>query len=345
MTVTSTVGERDATQDRDRIDDSMRTPSLKDIYKARLIVDKYLPRTPLIQSPVLSEKLGFDLYLKCENLQPVGAFKIRGGINLLATLPDSIRARGVVGCSTGNHGQSIAWAARQFGVRAVIYMPEVANPIKVESMRRLGAEIVFEGADFDAARIAAEARAERDGLYYIHSANEARLIEGVGTYALEIMEAVPDLDVLLVPIGAGSGACGSVIAGKGINPELTVIGVQAVGAPVVHDSVKQGQLLAYDTMETFAEGLATRVAFELPVRILCEGIDDIVLVTDAEMRRAVLTLLESHRLLAEGAGAASLAAAKNLAETLRGKKVAAVVSGGNFTLDALRQALDEERPW
>lgn len=345
MTVTSTVEAQNLAESAQRIDDSMRIPTLNDIYRARLIVDRYLPRTPLIQSPVLSEKLGCDLYLKCENLQPIGAFKIRGGVNLMANLPESIRSRGVVACSTGNHGQSIAWAARQFGVRAVIYVPEISNPVKVASMRRLGAEIVAEGEDFDAARFAAEARAAKDGLYYIHSANEARLIEGVGTYALEILEMVPDLDVLLVPIGAGSGACGSVIAGKGINPDLTVIGVQAVGAPVVHDSVKQGKLLTYDSMETFAEGLATRVAFELPVRILREGIDDIVLVTDAEMRSAVLTLLECHRMLAEGAGAASLAAAKNLGETLRGKKVAVVVSGGNFTLDSLRQALDEERPW
>ncbi|MBX3071557.1 MAG: threonine/serine dehydratase [Thermomicrobiales bacterium] len=323
----------------------MRIPTLKDVYKARQIVDRYLPRTPLIPSPVLSEKLGCELYLKCENLQPIGAFKIRGGINLLANLPESIRQRGVVGCSTGNHGQSIAWAARQFNTRAVIYMPEISNPVKVESMLRLGAEVVFEGHDFDAARLAAEARAEAEGLYYVHSANEARLIEGVGTYALEILETVPDLDYLFVPIGAGSGACGSVIAGKGINPDLKVIGVQAAGAPVVHDSVKAGQLLSYDTMATFAEGLATRVAFELPVRIMREGIDDIVLVTDAEMRQALVTLLFSHRLLAEGAGAASLAAARNLADTLRGKKVAAVISGGNFPQDALRQALDEERPW
>lgn len=341
MTANSVAGERKD----ERIDDPMRTPTLRDIYKARQIVDKYLPRTPLLHSPILSEMLGCELHIKCENLQPIGAFKIRGGINLLANLPESVRARGVVACSTGNHGQSIAWAARQFNTRAVIYVPEDANQVKVDSMRRLGAEIVFEGHDFDAARLAAEARAERDGLHAIHSANEARLIEGVGTYALEIMEAIPDLDYLLVPIGAGSGACGSVIAGKGINPDLTVIGVQATGAPVVHDSVKAGKLLAYDTMATFAEGLATRVAFELPVRILREGIDDIVLVTDAEMRSALLTLLITHRLLAEGAGAASLAAARNLKETLRGKKVAAVISGGNFTLDALQQALAEERPW
>jgi threonine dehydratase len=334
---------RDTTVSAD--DPRTRIPRLWDVFLAREVVQQHLKPTPLIHSDRLSETLGFDLYLKCENLQPTGAFKVRGGINLIHHLDEETRSRGVVGCSTGNHGQSIAFAARAYGVRAVIYMPEDANPVKVESMRRLGAEIAFEGPDFDTCRQACELRAETDGLHYIHSANEPRLIEGVATYTLEIMEEVPDLDAVIVPIGAGSGACGAIVVGKGINPDLQVIGVQATGAPVVRDSWAKRELLAYDSQDTFAEGLATRVAFELPARILWQGIDDIVLVSDAEMRRAILTLLTSHRLLAEGAGAAALAAAKNLAETLRGKKVAVVVSGGNLTLDALRQALDEERPW
>jgi len=326
-------------------DGRMRVPTLRDVFEARTVIDRYLPRTPLIHSPVLSEKLGCELYLKCENLQPVGAFKLRGGINLLHHLAPEVRARGVVASSTGNHGQSIAYAAKLFGVRAIVYMPEHANVIKVESMRRLGAEIEFHGDDFDACRIESERRAKVDNLYYIHSANESRLIEGVATYTLETLEEVPGLDVIIVPIGAGSGACGAIIAGKGINPNLQVIGVQAAGAPVVHDSWAQRKLLSYDSQDTFAEGLATRVAFELPSRILWEGIDDIVLVSDAEMRSAIVTMLASHRVLAEAAGAAALAAARNLAGTLRGKKVAVVVSGGNLTLESLRAALDEERAW
>lgn len=323
----------------------LRVPTLRDVFEARIVVDRYLPRTPLIHSLPLSDKLGFELYLKCENLQPVGAFKIRGGINLLSHLSEEERERGVVASSTGNHGQSIAYAAGLFGVRAIIYVPEGANPVKVESMRRLGAEIVFFGEDFDACRLESERRADANGLYYIHSANESRLIEGVATYSLEILEEVPDLDTIIVPIGAGSGACGAIVAGKGINPDLQVIGVQATGAPVVHDSWEQRKLLSYDALDTFAEGLATRVAFELPLRILWEGIDDIVLVSDAEMQSALLTMLASHRVLAEAAGAAALAAARNLAGTLRGKRVAVVVSGGNLTLESLRAALDEERPW
>ncbi len=344
MTITES-NEHASSIDINGSDPRMRIPTLRDVFAARQVIDRYLPRTPLIPSALLGEKLGCEIYLKCENLQPIGAFKIRGGINLLSHLTEDQRAAGVIGCSTGNHGQSIAYAARLFDTRAVVYMPMDANPIKVESMSRLGAEIVFEGDDFDACREACEARAKRDGLYYIHSANESRLIEGVGTYTLEVMEAVPDLDVIIVPIGAGSGACGAIVAGKGVNPELTVIGVQATGAPIVRDSWEKRELLAYDSQDTFAEGLATRVAFELPAKVLWGGIDDIVLVSDADMRRAILTLLETHRMLAEGAGAAALAAARNLAETLRGKKVAVVLSGGNLTLDALRVALDEERSW
>jgi threonine dehydratase len=320
-------------------------PTVQDVFRARRVVDRYLARTPLINSASLSERLGCEIYLKCENLQPIGAFKVRGGINLLSSLTPEERARGVVAASTGNHGQSIAYAAREFGARAVIYVPEGANPIKVASMERLGAEVVFRGVDFDACRTEAEARAARDGAYFVHHAEEPRLIAGVATYALEILEAVPDLDVLIVPAGGGSGVSGSLIAGKAINPSLRVVAVQATGASVMHDSWRQRKLLAYQQMETFAEGLATRVAFDLPMRILWERLDDFRLVTDAEMRRAILVIIETARMVAEGAGAAAVAAAYQMRDELAGKKVAAVVSGGNLTLDALTCALDEEQPW
>jgi len=182
-------------------------------------------------------------------------------------------------------------------------------------------------------------------MYYVHSANESRLIAGVATYTLEILEAVPDLDVLIVPVGGGSGLSGACLAGKAINPNLTVIGVQTAHAPVIHDSWKRRELLSYDNAPTFAEGVATRVAFELPSHIIWQHVADIRLVTDADLRRAILTILESTRLLAEGAGAAAVAAAYQLRHELSGKKVCAVLSGGNLTLDSLKQAMDEEQPW
>lgn len=327
------------------IDAPLEPPTLQDVFKARKVVNRYLKPTPLIYSESLSRRLGFDLWLKLENLQPIGAFKIRGGIYLISKLSDEQKALGVVSASTGNHGQSIAYAARLFGTRAVICVPESANPIKVASMERLGADVIQEGRDFDEARMNAERLQREAGMLYIHSANEPDLIAGVGTYSLEIIEEVPDLDVLIAPIGAGSGACGAVVAAKGVNPNLRVIGSQAAGAPVFHDSWQRNELLSYETMDTFAEGMATRQAFSLPLRILREGLDTIVLVSDSDLRRSILTLLEQVRVLAEGAGAASFAAAYNMRAELAGKNVAVVVSGGNLEAGALAKAMDEERAW
>jgi threonine dehydratase len=314
-------------------------PTLADIFAAKQIVDRFLKPTPLLHSIALSEQLGFDLYLKCENLQPVGAFKVRGGIYLMSQLEPEYRATGVVTASTGNHGQSIAYAAREFGVQATIYMPKQANPVKVASMRRLGAEIVFHGKDFDEGRQQAEIDAAATGRYFIQSANDDRLVTGVGTYTLEIMQDLPRLDVLFVPVGAGSGVCGGLIAGKGVNPSLTVYGVQAEGAAVVADSWRDRALHQYASTDTFAEGLATRVAFEYPARIMWDRIDGFVLVSDDEMRAAMLSLMESAWIVAEGAGAAATAAAFKKRAELQGKTVCCVVSGGNVPLAGLRDAL------
>lgn len=320
-------------------------PTLLDVFGARRVVNRFLAPTPLLRSAALSERLGFEVRLKCENLQPGGAFKVRGGLNLLSRLSPDALARGVVTASTGNHGLSIAYAAREFGTRAVIYVPEGANPQKVAAIERFGGSVVFTGNDFDASRAAAGDRADRDGMYFVHSANERDLIAGVGTYTLEILEEMPDLEYLFVPVGGGSGLCGACIAGKGINPDLKIIGVQAAGASTVRDSWRRRRLVSYDRVDTFAEGLATRTAFELPAHILWDRVDDITLVTDGEMRRAILTLLETTGMLAEGAGAAALAAAHNMRAELGGRRVACVISGGNLTLSGLRQAMDEEQAW
>lgn len=323
----------------------VRLPTMDDVARARAVIAGYLDPTPLLDTPALDDRLGFQAFLKCENLQPVGAFKVRGGLFLMSDLSPDERARGVVTASTGNHGQSIAYAAREFGVPATIWAPVGANPLKVASMRRLGAEVRFAGRDFDESRIAAEQDAGDRGATYIASANDWRLIAGVATYTVEMLEAMPDLDVLIVPAGGGSGLSGACLAGKSLSKTLRVVGVQAVGAPVVHDSWCSGVLTESDRADTFAEGLATRVAFSLPAQILWRRLDDFRLVTDSEMRQAILTLLETVRILAEGAGAAALAAAHNMREELSGKKVGIVVSGGNLTLDTLAETLAMEQPW
>ena len=345
MTLTSMGNAAGAGVSTLKDDARLKIPTLKDVYLARQVVDRYLSPTPLLHSHALSEKLGCDLHLKCENMQPIAAFKVRGGVNLMNSLSEEERRRGVVTASTGNHGQSIAYAARLFDVRAVVYMPVMANPMKVAAMRRLGAEVVFDGADFDECRIAAGDRALRDDMHFVHSANDHHIIAGVATQTLEILESLPDLDVLIVPAGGGSGLSGACIAGKAISPGLRVLGVQAAGAPVLYESWKQRTVLSFASVDTFAEGLATRVAFSMPSQIIWSLVDDICLVSDREIRQAMRALLEAAHLAVEGAGAASLAAARQLREQFQGKKVACVVSGGNVTMDGLRQAMDEEQSW
>lgn len=313
-------------------------PTFIDVLKAKQVISRYLPRTPMTHYPALDKLLGAQVFVKHENHQPIGAFKVRGGINLVSQLTLDERARGVIAASTGNHGQSVAYAAREFGVAATIVVPEGANPLKVESMQNLGAEIIFHGADFDAARVYCERLAEAREMRYIHSGNEPLLLAGVATEALEILEDVPDIDSIIVPIGGGSGAAGACIAATAINPRVEVIGVQSEAAPAANKSWRAKKLLD-DKMGTFAEGLATRTAFALPQAILWDMLDDFVLVSDDEIRHAIVLYLEKAHTLAEGAGAAPLAAALKMKDRLRDHKVALILSGGNITTAQLRECL------
>ena len=313
-------------------------PTFNDVLTARERISPYLQPTALHRYPALDALVGTETWVKHENHQPICAFKIRGGINLVSQLSDDERRRGVITASTGNHGQSIAYAARLFGVRAIVCVPEGANPVKVASIRGLGAEIVTHGVDFDEARVRAAQLSEEHGYRYIHSGNEPHLIAGVGTQALEILEKQPDIEVIIVPIGGGSGAAGTCIVAKEINPKIEVIGVQSAEAPAAYKSWKAHQMLE-DRMGTFAEGLATRSAFELPQRILWEKLNDFVLVPDAAIRPAVRLMIETTRNLTEPAGAAPLAAALQLKERLKGKRVALILSGSNITPAQLKELL------
>ena len=313
-------------------------PTLSDVLSARRQIAPYLRPTPLYAYPALSELVGAEVWVKHENHQPIGAFKVRGGVNLVSRLDEAVREQGVITASTGNHGQSISFAGRLFGVRAVVCVPEGANPVKLASMRALGGELVEHGRDFDEARENAEALAAEHGYRYIHSGNEPHLIAGVGTHTLEILEEQPEIDVVIVPIGGGSGAAGACIAAKSIRSSIEVIGVQSEAAPAAYRSWASHSLLE-DRMATRAEGLATRVAFELPQQILWEQLDDFVLVGEDDLERAVLLMLEHTRNLAEPAGAAPLAAALQLRDRLAGKRVALILSGGNISPDHLREIL------
>ncbi len=315
------------------------SPTFKDVLAARKRIAPYVPRTPLHHYAALSKLLGCEVRLKHENHHALGAFKVRGGVNLLSQLSDDERRRGLVTASSGNHGQSIAYACSMFGAKAVICLPEGANPLKVESMRNLGAEVVFHGREFDEARAHSERLSQEEGYLYVHPANEPRLVAGVGTASLEIIEDWPDVDVILVPLGGGSGASGACIVAKAIAPDAKVIAVQSAQAPAGYLSWKERRIVDA-SMRTRAEGLATATAYELTQSILRELLDDFILVSDDEIDDAIRVLLEKAHTLAEGAGAAATAGVIKLADQLQGKRVAVVVSGGNITPDQLRVVLE-----
>ena len=316
----------------------MTSPTFTDILRAKQTIARYLPRTPLGHYPALDKLCGARILVKHENQQLTGAFKVRGGINLISQLSAEERERGVITASTGNHGQSVAYGAGIFGVSATVVAPEKSNPLKVAAMRELGAEVLFHGADFDAAREHCEKLAARDNLRYIHSANEPLLLDGVATVALEILEDAPEVTTIIVPVGGGSGAAGACLVAKTLNPLIKIIGVQAERAPAAYKSWRAHELLE-DKMETAAEGLATRTAFELTQRILWQHLDDFMLVSEDEMLRAIGLYVEKAHTLSEAAGAASLAAALKLRERLAGQTVAVILSGGNITIEQLRTAL------
>jgi threonine dehydratase len=304
-------------------------PDLAEVLAAHQRIAPYLPVTALYRYPALDAMTGAQVWVKHENHQPVGAFKVRGGVNLVSQLGAGERRRGVIAASTGNHGQSVAYAAGLFGVRAVICVPEQANPVKVESMQALGAEVVVSGRDFDEAREHCEQQATEHGYRYIHSGNEPALIAGVATYTLEILPAQPDTEMIVVPVGGGSGAAGACVVAKAARPSIEVIGVQSEAAPAAYRSWRAG-ILVEDTTSTFAEGLATRTAFELPQRILRELLDDFVLVSEAALKSATRLMIEKTRNLVEPAGAAALAAVLGVPQRFAGQKVAIICSGGNI---------------
>jgi threonine dehydratase len=312
--------------------------SLARVEEARKAVYAHMRPTPLIHYPLLSQEMGVQAYVKHENHTPIGAFKIRGGLNLMAHLTRQ-RLPGVITATRGNHGQSVALAARLYGIPATIVVPRGNNPEKNALMRAQGAELIEHGQDFDEARLLVEQLQHERGLYYVHPANEPMLINGVGTYWLEVYEDLPDLDVALVPVGGGSGVCAAITVLKALRPAVRIIGVQAENAPAVYHSWKNKRLCETDSANTFADGLATRVAFELPFGILQQGLDDMVLVSEEEMRQAIVRLLRTTHNLAEGAGAAPVAVAWKLRQTLQGQKVVMVLSGGNIDLATLRWVL------
>jgi len=318
----------------------MIPPSLNDIHAARERIAPHVTPTPLMRHPLLDGESGLTIWIKHENHNPTCAFKVRGGLNLVGSLTPAERARGIVTASTGNHGQSIGLASRLHGVACTVFVPEGNNPDKNAAMRAYGATLEEGGRDFDEARERCEQRAAETGARYVHSANEPMLVAGVGTYALELFEKLPDVDVVYVPIGGGSGACGLITVRNAFGVKTRIVGVGAVNADAVFRSWQGSARVEGAAANTFAEGIATRVTFDLTFGILKEYLDDFVQLSEDELAAGVRLALRTTHNLAEGAGAAAIAAATKQQDQLRGKRVACIMSGGNLDRAKLKWILE-----
>ncbi len=317
--------------------------SLNQIRSARELVYQNLLPTPLHEHPLLSNELGARIWIKHENHLPTGAFKVRGGLNFMHHFAADRTQDGVITATRGNHGLSIAFAARLYSIPATIVVPFGNNPEKNAGMQALGARLIEFGRDFDEARGEVERLQKTENLRYIHSANEPHLVNGVGTYALEIIETMQargeKVDAIFVPIGMGSGLCGVITAFRALSPETKIYGVQAEGAPSHYLSWKAGKVVETEQANTFADGVATRCPSPLLLDLILQGVDEVVLVNDDEIKEAIRLLWRTTHNLAEGAGAVATAATIKLRNQLRGQSVVNVMSGGNLDTDTLRQIL------
>lgn len=314
-------------------------PSIEEIYTARKRVSAHLPETPLVRDEWLSAELDADIYLKREDTLPTGAFKVRGGVNLGSQLGSEFEEHGLVAASTGNHGQSVAYAGRTFGLPVTICVPRDANPSKVRSMEQYGARIEHYGEDYDEARTRAEELATEQQYRYVHSANESGLVAGVATAGLEVIDELPEVDRVFAPIGGGTCASGfSLTVGEILGGE--VIGVQSSQAPAVHRAWEEGHLDPHTKMETVAEGLATRVPFAMTTGILRERLHDFVLVDDDATLDALGQMAVQSNLVMEGACATCVAAVLENPEMVRDRTVVLPITGRNISTEKLTKVLD-----
>ena len=315
-------------------------PTVATVARARRRIRQHLPETPLVRSEALSDALDANVLLKREDTLPTGAFKVRGGVNLVSSLDEEFRDAGLLAASTGNHGQSIAWAGREFDVPVTIGVPEEANAGKVDALEQLGAEVIQYGEDYDEAREHIEDLATQREARYVHSGNEPKLLAGVGTAGLEILDERPDVDRVFCPVGGGTAAAGYCIT-LGAMTDADIVGVQAAGAPAVYRAWQEETLEALDSVDTIAEGVATRVPFALPTEILQAGLADFRLVSEDAIADAVARLFETDRIVMEGACATAVAAAIEAGDELRGETVVLPVSGRNIDREKFDRLLTE----
>ena len=301
---------------------------LQDFTTAREHLQKVLLPTHLIYSPIFSEESGNQIYIKPENLQKTGAFKIRGAYNKINKLTEEEKKRGVIASSAGNHAQGVAYAARELGIKAVIVMPKTTPLIKVQSTKKYGAEVVLYGDVYDDAYQKAKELEAQEGYVFVHPFDDIDVLEGQGTIALEILEEMPDAEVIVVPIGGGGLISGIAAAAKMIKPDIKIVGVEPSGAASATEALKKNKVITLPEANTIADGTAVKRIGDLTFNCIKQYVDEVVTVDDYELTEAFLLLAEKHKIIAENSGILPLAALKKLTE--RGKKVVPVVSGGNI---------------
>ncbi|WP_315152588.1 threonine ammonia-lyase [Capnocytophaga leadbetteri] len=301
---------------------------LQDFTTAREHLQKVLLPTHLIYSPIFSEESGNQIYIKPENLQKTGAFKIRGAYNKINKLTEEEKKRGVIASSAGNHAQGVAYAARELGIKAVIVMPKTTPLIKVQSTKKYGAEVVLYGDVYDDAYQKAKELEAQEGYVFVHPFDDIDVLEGQGTIALEILEEMPDAEVIVVPIGGGGLISGIAAAAKMIKPDIKIIGVEPSGAASATEALKKNKVVTLPEANTIADGTAVKRIGDLTFNCIKQYVDEVVTVDDYELTEAFLLLAEKHKIIAENSGILPLAALKKLSE--RGKKIVPVVSGGNI---------------
>ena len=309
---------------------------LKEIQKAQKVIEGVTAKTPFTHAPLLSQRVGADVYLKKENLQLTGAFKLRGAYTKIASLSDEERQKGVIAASAGNHAQGVAYSAKIFDIPAIIVMPEATPLLKVQNTKALGAEVILRGENYDEAYAFAIKKAEEEGLAFIHPFADDKVIAGQGTVALEMLDACAELDYVVVSIGGGGLIAGVASAIKQINPAIKVIGVVAAGAPAMYNSVQAKVAIDSMSVRTIADGIAVRDVTPKNLEYILESVDEVVKVDDEEIASAILFLLERQKLVVEGGGASGVAAIMHKKFDFKeGSKIATILSGGNIDVQML----------
>lgn len=317
----------------------VETTTIADVYRAAKQLDGVAQKTDLIYSNFFSETSGNEVYIKPENLQKTGSFKLRGAYNKISQLSPDEKSKGVITASAGNHAQGVAYAAQKLGVKAVIAMPATTPIIKVEATRAFGAEVVLYGDSFDDAYERAVELQKEHGYIFIHPFDDLEVLLGQGTTALEIIDELKDVDVILVPIGGGGFASGVALASKMVNPNIKVIGVEPEGAACIKQSLKAGKVVSLPTVDTVAEGTAVKTPGTLTFEFIKKYVDEVITVSEFDIMSALLFLIEKHKLIAEGAGVLSLAALTQL--NYKNKKVVAIVSGGNIDISTISALINK----